>query len=181
METSASSSTTPAEPVVQSEPAEEEMPQQPQQQDEAKELQQEIDAQMDPGETTATEVEASAEAAQTTEPEAVTWQPQGGGDALRWKKHPRCEPYTVGVLDSSGKRVITAKIRKKMLDKEIPYKEHPEKHLPLYHEAEDKEWQDWLKNKSVRIVKGAEAKKWRSQLDPLRIISAPYSSCRPPW
>ena len=36
------------------------------------------------------------------------------------------------------------KLKKKQLDKEIPYKQLPEKDLELYHEAERKEWKSWL-------------------------------------
>ena len=68
-------------------------------------------------------------------------------------------------------RVITAKIKKKMLDKEIPYGELPQKDLSLYHAAELKEWLDWLKNESVTIVKGNEAKQLRKTVPSSRIIS----------
>ena len=44
---------------------------------------------------------------------------------------------------ATRKRILTAKIKKKMLDKEVPYREIPPKDFHLYHEAEEKEWNDW--------------------------------------
>ena len=95
-------------------------------------------------------------------PIPVTWTPQGGDDALTWKRQKGSttkagddhEEFQTTLYP--GKRILTAKIKKKMLDKEIPYKEILHKDLPLYHLAEIKEWDDWIKNKSVRIVKGKE-------------------------
>ena len=94
----------------------------------------------------------------------VTWNRSGEPDNLRWKK-------ARAAYNTYGKRVLTAKIKKKMLDKEIPYRELPEKDLHLYHEAEEKEWDDWTKNKSVRIVKGSEAGGLRKTVSKSRIIS----------
>ena len=44
---------------------------------------------------------------------------------------------------SSTKRVITDKVKKKMMDKEIPFSQIPPKDLPLYVKAEEAEWDEW--------------------------------------
>ncbi len=148
----------PAEPIRVLEPP-----------DEMDQLQRTVDEHMadpeNPTDTTATETEASGEKRKAEEPESsaassstagapVSWRPQGDTDNLKWKKS-RSDPDKEA-FEIRTKRIVTAKIKKKMLDKEIPYKEIPMKDRHLYHKAEEKEWSDWLKNKSVRIVKGKE-------------------------
>jgi len=145
----------------------------------------------DPGDTTVatggetTEGDESMAEKRKIDEDAVSWKPLGGDEVLRWKrtKHGESEAASAdpaassnasasGVNNTYGsKRIITAKIQKKMLDKEIPYKMILPKDLHLYHAAEEKEWADWLKNKSVKIVKGAEAQKLRKEFDPKRIIT----------
>ena len=48
-----------------------------------------------------------------------------------------------------------------MLDKEVPNNQIPPKDGPLYHEAEEKEWADWLKNQSVKIRTFGNAVTWQ--------------------
>ena len=43
---------------------------------------------------------------------------------------------------SSTKRIITDKVKKKMMDKEIPFSQIPPKDLPLYIKAEEAEWEE---------------------------------------
>ena len=52
------------------------------------------------------------------------------------------EPHTKakGTPKAEVKKPLTEKLKKKMLDKEVPYSKIPEKDLPLYHEAEKAEW-----------------------------------------
>jgi len=102
-------------------------------------------------------------------PAPITWQPRGDVDNLRWNKKSRTS--NICNATAAGKRVLTAKIKKKMLDKEIPYKEIPVKDRPLYEAAEEREWADWLKNKSVRIVKGKEVADVYKHTDPSRFIN----------
>ena len=52
-----------------------------------------------------------------------------------------------------------------MLDKEVPYDKIPVKDLPEYHKAEEKEWEDWLNNKSVKVITGKEAENIRKTVD----------------
>ena len=99
-------------------------------------------------------------------PVPVNWEPQGKADGSKWRKLD-----TFVVSQTTGKRILRAKIKKKMLDKEIPYKEIPPKDLYLYHEAETKEWDDWIKNKSVRIVKGKEVQDIYRDTPPTRFIN----------
>ena len=79
-------------------------------------------------------------------PAPVTWQPQGGPDTLRWAKKPKTEEDTSGADDMQQDAALTlmaqrqigvmsAKLQKKQLDKEVPYKMIPPEHLDLYHEA----------------------------------------------
>ena len=96
----------------------------------------------------------------------VSWKPTGPENSLKWKKQRGDTTF-----NTSGKRILSAKIKKKMLDKEIPYREIPPKDLDLYHKAEEKEWQDWIKNKSVKIIKGQEAKTLSRTFDPDRLIN----------
>ena len=60
-----------------------------------------------------------------SEAPATTWKPVGGSDALRWQKKPRVEDKG-DVADTYNvtkpKKILTAKLKKKMLDKEIPFK-----------------------------------------------------------
>ena len=65
--------------------------------------------------------------------EPVSWQPEGSPDALRWKKHKREDNLFSKIY--YGKEVLTEKLKKKMLDKEVPYNQIPVKDLPLYHKA----------------------------------------------
>ena len=47
---------------------------------------------------------------------------------------------------------LQRKLQKKMLDEELPYNMIPPGDLPRYHEAECKEWKDWKKQKSSKII-----------------------------
>ena len=67
--------------------------------------------------------------------------------------------------------MLTAKLRKKMLDKEVPFSQIPSEHMKLYEEAEAKEWADWQKNGSVKTIPPGEAKQVRASTDPRRIIN----------
>ena len=127
-------------------------------------LQQEIQEHVEePGEGEATGMETESpeglrkrQTASSEGEDPVSWKPTGDADTLRWKKHKSNDTGATYLIP--GKRILTAKIKKKMLDKEIPYKELPEKDLPLYHKAEEKEWDDWLNRKSVNIIKSPETK-----------------------
>jgi hypothetical protein len=94
---------------------------------EIQEMQQQIDDHvMEP------QTESGASASSGGEHGPVTWNRTGDSDNLKWKK-------ARSNYNTCGKRVLTAKIKKEMLDKEIPYRELPEKDLSLYHEAEERE------------------------------------------
>ena len=97
----------------------------------------------------------------------VSWQPTGSSDTLKWKKQKKEQTLFM----KNGKKVLTEKLKKKMLDKEVPYSQIPEKDLPLYHKAEEKEWDSWRDSESVRVVKGEDAKHVSETIDPARIIS----------
>ena len=75
-----------------------------------------------------------------TTPVAKT--PQGDPDALRCKRLPK--DSIGGTLQTGAKRILTAKIKKKMLDKEVPYREIPSKDRHLRHDAEIQEVVDRL-------------------------------------
>ena len=49
-------------------------------------------------------------------PAPISWQHKGDADNLRWNKKSKT------TFATAGKRVLIAKIKKKMLDKEIPYR-----------------------------------------------------------
>ena len=68
------------------------------------------------------------------------------------------------------KRVMTDKVKKKLLDKEIPYSQIPQKDLELYKEAEELEWADWVKRGSVKILSITEPKRLKREMDPARIF-----------
>ena len=58
-----------------------------------------------------------------------------------------------------------------MLDKEVPYGQIPQKDLHLYHRAEEKEWDSWIKNESVTIWTGKDAKHLRETVERNSIIN----------
>ena len=73
-------------------------------------------------------------------------------------KIPRLGPaeaHTVFAIRKAGK-VLTQKLKQKMLEKEVPYKEISEEHRSLYHAAEEKEWASWLDFGSVRVLSKEE-------------------------
>jgi len=127
-------------------------------------LQREVEQHLEePGETT----EQSAAASQPRPaPVPITWRHPGDPSNLEWKKQRVGDTFA-----TAGKRIMAAKIKKKMLDKEIPYSQIPPKDRQLYHDAEAKEWADWLKNGSVKIKKGQEVKDVYKETDPARIIN----------
>ena len=134
----------------------------------ASQIQQQVELHLDDASATETAGEKRKQEdsqASTDGGRAVSWRPHGDDDTLRWNKRSR------GVNFSQGKKIMTEKLKKKMLDKEVPYKDIPVKDLDKYHEAESKEWQDWMKNKSVKILKGADAKQVIATTDPRRIIN----------
>ena len=65
---------------------------------------------------------------------------------------------------------MTEKLKKKLLDREVPYNQIPPADRELYHLAEAKEWADWRANGSVRILSTQESEKVRQRTDPRRII-----------
>ncbi len=73
-------------------------------------------------------------------PVPVNWEPKGHADNLKWRKLEKTNTFVTD--QAAGKRILTAKIKKKMLDKEVPYREIPPKDFHLYHEVEEKEWND---------------------------------------
>ena len=66
--------------------------------------------------------------------------------------------------------VMTEKLKKKLLDREVPYNQIPPADRELYHLAEAKEWADWRANGSVRILSTEESASVRRTTDPRRII-----------
>ena len=133
-----------------------------------------------PGQGAKRSAEATTEA-ETSAPEAlrppVSWKGDETGGQVRWKKHkpedrgPKSETADRSVHTVQAKRVLTAKLRKKMLDKEVPFSQIPSEHMKLYEEAEAKEWADWQKNGSVKTIPPGEAKQVRASTDPRRIIN----------
>ena len=71
---------------------------------------------------------------------------------------------------TTQKRILTEKTRKKMLDKEVPWSQIPEKDKPLYEEAERTEWKDWELRGSVRVCSLNESKEVFRTCDPARIV-----------
>ena len=71
-------------------------------------------------------------------------------------------------------RIITEKVKKKMLDKEIPWEQIKPSDMSLYKEAEDKEWSEWQQRGSVRIMTLAESRKVSQTVEPSRIIGLRY-------
>ena len=101
----------------------------------------------------------------------VTWVPDGSSDNLKWKRQKQEESDGhVAMLAQRQNGVMTDKLRKKMLDREIPYKDIPQKDAELYNEAERKEWSSWSKTGCVRVVPPAESQRIRKCTDPRRII-----------
>ena len=68
------------------------------------------------------------------------------------------------------KRILTDKVRKKMLDKEIPWEKLPKEDLKHYVQAEKAEWAEWQKRGSVRIMSLKESQHVLQTVDPARII-----------
>ena len=65
---------------------------------------------------------------------------------------------------------VTEKIKKKMMDREVPYHEIPDHQKPLYHGAEKAEWAQWLKTGCVKVLTRNEAGQIRKTIDKRRII-----------
>ena len=51
------------------------------------------------------------------------------------------------------------KVKKKLLDREVPWEKIPPQHAHLYEEAEVAEWNEWNKRGSVRVCPLDESKK----------------------
>ena len=60
--------------------------------------------------------------------------------------------------------------RQKMLDKEIPFHQIQPRDLPLYTKAEAKEWDEWVKRESVRILNLEETREVMKSVEKDRII-----------
>ena len=97
--------------------------------------------------------------------EVVTWQPTGNATDMRWKRNVAKKVLTV-----NKPRVMTDKIKKKLLDKEVPFHLIPEKDRPLYEKAEEKEWNEWLRRGSVRVMTLKESQDVNETVDKARII-----------
>jgi hypothetical protein len=59
---------------------------------------------------------------------------------------------------------------KKQLDREVPYKDIPLAHRPLYHLAEKKEWDSWRGAGCVEVLSREESDRVRATTSPARII-----------
>ena len=117
----------------------------------------------------APEPEQAGESSNAAPEGAVTWQPEGSAEQLRWTKKQKRDD-TMQFAASSTKRVITDKVKKKMMDKEIPFSQIPPKNLPLYIKAEEAEWEEWQKQGSVRVCSLQESKEVNREVEPARII-----------
>ena len=74
-------------------------------------------------------------ASEAEEPGSVTWQPTGSSDALKWKRQKASDEKADTL---SAPRVLTDQIRKKMLDKEIPFKSISPKDMPCMKRPNEK-------------------------------------------
>jgi len=92
----------------------------------------------------------------------MTWQPNA--TEPRWQKKPK-------VAQTVNKpRVLTEKIKKKLLDKEVPFDQIPERDRELYQKAEEKEWAEWIRRGSVRVMSLAESNLVNRTVERARII-----------
>ena len=175
----------PAEDPASTEPVLESLP--PEQPDEGEQLAREVDQHMttDHEGTKRKEPETDVETSSPEVPSAVTWQPDGS-NGTRWLKRAKSDEsresnlvtyrltanQVMAVQRNVG--ILSPKLQKKLLDREIPYRQLPTKDLELYHEAEIREWKDWVKNECVEIVPPEQAEEIRKTTDANRIIRIRY-------
>ena len=135
-------------------------------------------------------VEDETSAASEVDPQPVSWKPHGEAANLKWKRvrlddAPSVHVYGDEEMDpgaaSSGpaqnevvlygtKRILTGKVKKKLLDREVPWEKIPPEHARLYEQAEDVEWDEWTKRGSVRVCPLDESKRINDTVDAARII-----------
>ena len=65
---------------------------------------------------------------------------------------------------------MTEKLKRKLLDREVPYHEIPDRDRPLYHKAEKDEWDQWMKAGCIKIIPAGDANVLRRTTERARII-----------
>jgi hypothetical protein len=111
--------------------------------------------------------------------DSAGWIPSGETDNLRWKnrraeyndteEHSH-EADAVHVLMTNQAAVLEP-LLKKQLDREVPYKDIPVAHRPLYHVAEKKEWGSCRSAGCVEVLSRQESDQVRAITSPSRIIT----------
>eukprot|EP00971_Amphidinium_carterae_P118954 2356782-Amphidinium_carterae.1 len=80
-------------------------------------------------------------------------------------------PQTKEVLATvRNTKPITKRMEKKMLDKEMIWSEIPEENRPLFIEAHNKEWKQWLDTECVRVLSKEESERVRHSVARERIL-----------
>lgn len=71
---------------------------------------------------------------------------------------------------AGGASIKSANLRKKLEDREIKWDSMDEAMQALFREAEEKEWQSWLRYKCVEVLSLPESEAVRKKTDPKRIL-----------
>ena len=94
----------------------------------------------------------------------VSWTPDGPDANLRWKQQRVESPdrddetQAADVMIAQRQRgVMTAAMKKKLMDREVPIEQIPDKDRALYQDAEQKEWASWQKTGCVKVHSPKEA------------------------
>ena len=78
------------------------------------------------------------------------------------------------LINMRRKGPMSAAMRKKLLDREIPWSQIPDEQKPQFAEARDKEWDAWLRNRSVRVMTIEESEETEKNEDPARILRSDF-------
>ncbi len=78
--------------------------------------------------------------------------------------------YLYDILYGTKKPILTEKVKKRMLDRDVPWDKMPPAHAKLYASTEKAEWDDWLARGSVRICTLRESRPIEQKFDKSHII-----------
>ena len=115
------------------------------------------------------------EASSTRAQASGSWAPEGTDNGLRWRRRKKAPPpagESLGYICMAQLSPVTASdnLRKKALDREVPYHMIPRQDLALYEAAEIKEWKSWQDLECVEVIHPAKAKEVMKRIPRSRLI-----------
>jgi hypothetical protein len=105
---------------------------------------------------------------------ASGWVPEGPQDAMHWKRRRTSKPTKERTAEAFAAQLVPVtasdNLRKKALDREVPFHMIPRKDIKLYEQAERKEWKSWQDLRCVEVVPPARARELLARIPKSRII-----------